>query len=104
MQLIPIQAVPSQTLTILLANQSCQLNIYQRFYGVFMDVYVNNAPIILGVLCENINRIVRSKYLNFVGDFVFIDNAGNEDPQYLGLGSRWSLIYLEASDVAKIPT
>lgn len=104
---IPIQAVPSQTLTVLLSNQSCQLNIYQTNYGLFMDVYVNNGLIIGGVICENLNRIVRDAYLGFIGDFTFYDTQppadfpGGEDPYYTGLGSRFELVYLDASDVSE---
>lgn len=103
MLLIPIQPVPNQTLTVPLANQSCQLQIYQKFYGLFMDVYVNNQLIIGGVICENLNRIVRDAYLGFIGDFVFTDtqpdpSLGPQDPQYTGLGGRFLLIYLEVSD------
>lgn len=65
-----------------------------------MDVYVNNQPIILGVLCENLNRIVRSVYLGFVGDFVFDDTQGFTDPVFSGLGARYQLLYLETQDLA----
>ena len=96
---IPLQAVPSQVLTASLGGQSVQLEIFQKQTGLYMNVLVNNAAIITGVLCENINRIVRSLYLGFIGDFVFVDNQGNADPYYSGLGGRFSLIYLEQSDL-----
>lgn len=100
MQIVPVQALPNQTLQIQLARQSCVLNVYQTAYGLFMDVYIGADLIIAGVLCENLNRIVRSTYLGFVGDFIFIDNEGSDDPIYTGLGSRFSLAYLEQSDLA----
>lgn len=96
---VPLTAVPSQTLNITLASQSCTLNVYQKFYGLFMDVLVNNTPIIQGVLCENLNLIVRSLYLGFTGDFVFFDTQGTSDPYYTGLGSRYALIYLATTDL-----
>jgi len=99
MQIVPINATPSQTLSISLANQSCTLNLYQRLSGFYMDVLVNDEPIIEGVICEDRNRIVRDLYLGFVGDFAFIDTQGTSDPQYMGLGARWLLAYLEASDL-----
>ena len=58
--------------------------------------------IVCGVLCENLNRIVRSLYLGFSGDFVFFDTQGGNDPQdpiYTGLGSRFVLVYLTPSDL-----
>jgi len=100
MQLLALQTVPSQTLQATLGNQNVRLNIYQKFFGLFMDVYVADQLIIGGVICLNLTKIVRDAYLGFVGDFTFIDNQGASDPVYTGLGSRYSLIYLEASDLA----
>ena len=76
MMIIPIQPLPNQTMQVQLAGQSCSLNIYQNAYGLFMDVIVGQNQIIAGVLCENLNRIVRSLYLGFVGDFAFQDTQG----------------------------
>lgn len=97
---IQIQAVPNQTIAIPEANQNCRLNIYQKTTGLFMDVLVNNAPIILGVLCEDRNRIVRDAYLGFIGDFSFFDTQGNTDPIYTGLGGRYRLLYISADELA----
>jgi hypothetical protein len=99
MQTIPVQAVPSQTFQIVLANQSVVLNIYQAPAALFMDVFVNNAPIITGAICQNLNRIVRSLYLGFSGDFFWYDTQGTDDPNYSGLGSRFVLVYLAANEL-----
>lgn len=99
MLLVPTKALASQTLQVSLATQNVTLNIYQTAYGLFMDVYVGNTLIIAGVICENLNRIVRSLYLGFVGDFGWFDTEGAADPIYYGLGTRWQLIYLDAADL-----
>jgi hypothetical protein len=100
MLIIPLTSKPSQTLTTTLGGQQCALNIYQKPSGLYMDVV---SPAILdgglyGVLCENLNRIVRSAYLGFAGDLVFSDLQGTEDPVFTGLGTRFILAYLSASD------
>lgn len=100
MQIIPLAAVPNQTLLVNLDGQNSQINVYTTNFGLFIDLYVNNILIIGGVICQNLNRIVRSAYLGFVGDLCFIDNQGSGDPVYTGLGSRYSLAYLEAADLA----
>lgn len=87
-------------MTVTLAGQYTQLNIYQKAFGLFMDVLVSDVPIIQGVICQNLNRIVRSLYLGFQGDFTWIDNQGSDDPTYTGLGARFSLAYLAVSDLA----
>lgn len=99
---VPLQAAPSQTLSVTLGGQACQINLYSKLAVLYMDVYVNNAPIILGVQCENGNRIVRSVYLGFVGDLIFVDTQGSSDPVYTGLGARFLLQYLETSDLATL--
>lgn len=98
--IIPITANPSQTLTTNLAGQLCQINIYQKFYGLFVDLYVNNTLVIGGVIAQNLNRIVRSTYLGFMGDLAFNDTQGTDDPNYTGLGTRWQLIYATPANLA----
>lgn len=99
MLIVPLTAVASQKVTISLANQTCQLFVYQKSTGLFMDVEVSNSLIIGGVLCEDRNRIVRDLYLGFIGDFSFIDTQGTQDPDYTGLGERYVLAYLETTDL-----
>jgi hypothetical protein len=99
MQIIPLQPVPSQTVAVLLADQNCQIKCYQKSTGMFLDLYVDDALIIGGVICLNLNRIVRSLYLGFIGDLAFIDSTGSADPIYTGLGDRFNLAYLEVSEL-----
>lgn len=101
MQIVPTRDVPNQNLQIQLAEQPCSLNVYQLAYGLFVDVYINGVaePIIAGVLAHNLDRIVRSVYLGFSGDLVFIDMQGSQDPIYTGLGTRYLLVYLDEADL-----
>lgn len=100
MQIIPLNPVPSQSLSVLLADQDISLTITQRDSAMYIDVYKDDALVIGGVICQNENRIIRNAYLGFIGDLWFIDNTGAEaDPYYSGLGARWSLAYLEAADL-----
>lgn len=98
MQMIPLRAVNSQVLTVTLAQQRARLKVYQKTTGLFMDVYVNDALIIGGVISEDRNRIVRDKYLGFIGDLAFYDTQGTSDPVASGLGARYRLLYLEAGE------
>lgn len=99
MLVVPLQAIPNQLVATVLANQLVRLNVYQLATGLFCDVYVSNVLLIGGVICQNINRIVRDTYRGFVGDFIFMDLDGKSDPDYTGLGGRYQLLYLEASDL-----
>jgi hypothetical protein len=68
-----------------------------------MDVYVNNVLIVGGVICLNLNLIVRNTYLGFPGDLAFIDNIGETDPYYTGLGTQYSLAYIAPGDIPDLP-
>lgn len=103
MQFIPLKAVPNQTLTIMCASQLTKLSIYTLIDGLlYMDVLLNDVNIITGVLCENVNRVIRGAYLGYIGDFAFVDTQGSSDPVYSGLGSRYQLAYLSATEVAAL--
>ncbi len=104
MQVVPIQALPNQTFQAQLGGQACIISDYQLQYGLFMDVFLNGAPIVLNVICQNKNRIVRDLYLGFPGDLAFYDtqqgvDGVGQDPDYTGLDGRYQLIYIEAGEL-----
>lgn len=99
MLIIPIIDTPSQSLKVQLAGQNCKINLYQKSTGFYCDLYVNDALIVGGVICENLNRIVRSSYLGFTGDLMVMDTQGCDDPSTPGLGTRFLLCYLETADL-----
>ena len=97
---IPLNAVPSQRLNVVLANQPCQISLYTLIDGViYMDVVLNGTPIANCVPCYNNNKIVRAAYTGFIGDFIITDTQGYSDPTYDVLGTRYQLVYLEAGDL-----
>ena len=98
-QVIPLQAVPSQVVSVTLNNQACTIRVRQTSTGLYVDLYVNNALIIGGVIAENLNVVVRSTYLGFIGDLAFFDTQGTTDPVYAGLGSRYVLEYFAPSEL-----
>ncbi len=104
MKLIPLNAVPSQTVSAVLGDQFVGLSIRQLRYGMFMDVSVDGVLLIGGVECQNLNRIVREAYLGFSGDFVWRDTQGSDDPYYTGIGDggRWQLLYLSPDELAQV--
>lgn len=99
MMLIPLQAVPSQVVTCLLASQQCKIAVSQKNTGIFVNLYVNDALVIGGVIAEDRNRIVRSLYLGFIGDLAFFDIQGKADPYYTGIGTRYVLAYLSPDEI-----
>lgn len=100
MQIVPVNDVPNQTFNVSLGGQSTTINLFSTTSNLlYMDVLVNNSPILLGTICQNLNRIIRDTYLGFSGDFVWNDTEGSNDPSSPGLGARYQLIYLSPSDL-----
>lgn len=105
MQIIPLQALPNQTVLVQLGNQSCTITVQQQAYGMFLTLFLGNntVPTIASALCENLNRLVRDAYLGFVGDLLFNDTQGSSNPVYTGLGgstARYQLCYVTPTDLA----
>jgi Domain of unknown function (DUF6983) len=102
MMTIPLRPVANQTLQVQIEDQPCEIVLVQTAYGLFMSLSVDGVLIIAGAPCQNRNRILRSRYLDFTGDFVFVDSEGDKDPSYDGLGTRWQLIWLTDEEVTEL--
>lgn len=113
MMIVPLSAVASQTLQFVAGGQNCQMSVYTldgydytdaslqtpKEY-IAIDFAYNGIEVTNTQNCLNETRLLKNRqYLGFVGDFMFVDTQGADDPQYNGLGSRWVLMYLEASDL-----
>lgn len=106
MLIVPLQPVPSQHVKTTLSGQIVNLDVYQRRYGLYVNVYVNGVLEVGAVICQNLNRIIRNRYLNelvgFSGDFVFVDTQGSDDPTFQGLGTRFQLAWLSTDELAAV--
>lgn len=93
-QIVPLSDAPSQSVSIALGQQSCRIVIYTKSTNVptneaistdppsyentnpvFMDLYVNDALVVGGVICLSGVRLVRDAYLGLVGDLAIIDTG-----------------------------
>lgn len=102
MQEIPLQPVPSQSTKVVLGGQNCQLLVYQKPQGLFVDINADGVDVVVGVIARDAVPLVCREYTGFVGNLLFIDTQGSADPSYDGLGSRFSLVYLTADEYALI--
>jgi hypothetical protein len=100
MLIVPLRPLPRQTTQCQLGGQPVVISVYQFQVGLFVDISVGAVPVVGGVIAQSRNRLVRYAYYGFVGDLIFIDTQGDDDPVYTGLGTRWQLTYLEAADLA----
>lgn len=108
-QEVPLSPLASQTLSINLGGQACQIAVYTLGIDpdahLYFDLTVGTTPIVTGRVCRNLQQLLSdAKYRGFQGGFMFVDNQGNmqtgQDPQADGLGSRYELLYLTADEVA----
>lgn len=90
---IPLAAIPSQEVEITLGTQPCRIRVFQKSTGLFLDLYVNGTPIILGTPCLNASPMVIDDYLGFIGDLGWGDTQGEDDPDYTGLDGRFQLFW-----------
>lgn len=114
MQVVPLEALPSQSLQIVLGGQNCALDVYildgydftdstlnTTNTNVYLDLAYNGIEVTETQICLNQKRLLLNRqYLGFSGDFMFVDTQGTSDPQYQGLGSRYVLLYLTPADIA----
>lgn len=97
---IPLSPVPSQILQVVLSDQNCQLNIYYKNGNLFADVAVGDVNIVTAVICREQGLLICRRYAGFLGNLFFIDTKGNDDPNYLELGTRFQLIYISEEENA----
>lgn len=94
MQEIPLQATPNQKVLTTLASQNCEINVYQRMTGLYLDLFIDNVPIVNTRLCVDRVPIVRNTSSGFVGELYFYDKTGTQNPDYIGLGTNFILVYV----------
>jgi hypothetical protein len=99
MKSIPLLPIASQTLYTSLDQQSCEISVYQKSTGVYLDLTVEGVVVATGILCRDRVRIIR--YGGLSGDLMFSDTQGTSDPQHTGMGSRWLLVYLLPGEVSQ---
>ena len=93
MKIVPLKPKPSQKVSCLLNNQLCKIAVYQKTTGLYINLLVDDDPIITGRICRDRVRIVGQDYKGFLGDMFFMDFQGKDDPDYTGIGTRFFLCY-----------
>lgn len=90
---IPLTQEPSQEFQITLDDQNCTISVYQKDDNVYMDLYVGETPIFLGVSCLDRVGIKSSEYMDFKGQLWFEDLNGSKNPIYSGFNTQYILFY-----------
>lgn len=102
MLLLPIKPEPNQRFSVVLDNQNCTFELYQRYDRIYASVYIDETPLITGVICLDCTSLMQTSTTAFSGFLCFVDTLGNEPPQWEELGTRWQLVFFSAREVAEI--
>lgn len=97
----PVSPLPNQRFNVTLNSQDVTIALRWRTTGLFCDLYWQTGePIVLGVICQDRNRIVRSEYLGFSGDLLWVDTQGLNDPDWVGIAERFFMVYMTPEEIA----
>lgn len=88
-----IPGKPAQSLALPINGVVATLSFAQKLTGLYATIRLGNAAIAANVLCRDGAKLLNGQYLDFPGDFAFLDTQGSSDPDYLGLGARYVLAY-----------
>jgi hypothetical protein len=90
---VPLSALPSQELSLVLGNQDVTVRVLTRGDYLYLDVLKESTPVIQGQLIVTNQNLLPSGLADFIGNFQVVDINGNSDPVYTGLGTQYRLLY-----------
>lgn len=98
---VPLAAIPTQTLSIVLDNQAFAMTVRTVAGSLYFSLSLGGVAVVTNkVAIDRTRLLLSSSYQGVVGDFAFVDTqVPYADPVYSGLGTRYFLIYLQAGDL-----
>lgn len=90
---VPLSALPSQELSLVLGNQDVTVRVLTRGDYLYLDVLKESTPVIQGQLIVTGQNLLPSGLSNFTGNFQMVDINGNSAPVYTSLGTQYRLLY-----------
>lgn len=90
---VPLIALPSQELSLVLGNQDVTVRVLTRGDYLYLDVLKESEPVILGQLIVTGQNLLPAGLSDFTGNFQMVDLNGDSDPVYTGLGTQYRLLY-----------
>lgn len=97
---VPLSAAPSQTFSVVLGNQACEISLRQNGPNMYFDLRADGADIVRSRIVRNKQLLLlNAKYRKFRGDFMFVDTLGDTQPEYSQLGTRYLFYYVAPGDL-----
>ena len=100
MQIIPLQALPSQQFSVPLDNNQWDFTIQYVNGSIAVTLLLNSVPVITGMHIVGGMRIIPAEYEES-GNFV-LTTINYQVPDYTQFGTSQQLIYLSAAELALI--
>lgn len=98
MLIVPLTAIPAQSLQVVLADQDCDISVYTRGEHLFLDLAVDGVTVQTGAIVENLVSIIQMPNRQFSGTLAMVDTLGDSTPRWDGLGDRWVLVYWDSGE------
>jgi len=92
--IIPLQPNTPQSVGVLLGSQNYKIVVYEKSTGTYLDLYQGNVAIGTGIKCLDRTAMPFDSYTGFVGQLMFVDTQGFDDPISSGFGTRFQLQWL----------
>jgi len=97
MQVIPLEPIPNQSLTLVLDGNRWSLTIKQAVTSMFADIALNDQPIMQGVRFCVGTPLIPYRYLQGFGNFLLLTD--NEDlPDWQQFGASQQLVYVSPGE------
>ncbi len=102
MQIIPLSAIPAQTLNVVLSGRYCTVSVYWRQERLYLDLSADGVEVCRGAICQNRADVLQSRSPAFAGTLHFMDMEGDRPPHWQGLRSgntgRWLFLHVEEGE------
>lgn len=95
---ISVQQLPNQQFTVILNGQYCTISLYQKDQRMYMDLANGDVAVCTGAICLNGVDVVQDRIGVFSGTIHFVDNEGQQAPQFDGLMSRYFMLYVSEDE------
>lgn len=92
-EVIPLDAVPFQRLSVVLDGQNCVLTCRQLGDALYLSLECDQVPIFENELVNRMMEMPAHSTPDFLGRLMMVDTQGREQPNYAGLGSRFFLLF-----------
>lgn len=101
-QIVPLQVLPNQHLTITLDQQKYDITLKTITDLTYATISVNGTKVIDNVRCIPLHPLLPYKYLEGVGgNFVFY-TTNDELPNYMSFGVTHVLVYASVAELVAL--